>query len=389
MTEIRALDESQYRDHHTLFRSTLHFAAAPDEAWEHMRGSYEPGRVHGAFDGDEIVGTIQSFGSSLVVPGGAVVPHAAVSRVGVRADHTRRGVLSAMMRAQFEAMSDPAATLRASEGVIYGRFGYGVATRGRTVRVDRRRAVVPGAASGRVRLVDKDTAGKLLPELYDAIGMRRAGAIGRWTGWWDINVRGNIKPDDNLIAAVHSGSDGDDGFVVYKVERDEKTAVLKVYDLCAASSAVWADLWRYLIGIDLVDAVEAWLRPLDEPLEWLFTDPRAVTVTEFEDETWLRLLDVPFMLAQRTYADGDPVVVGVTDRLVPANTGGYLITPDGASRTDRAPDVEMGVDLLGAVYLGDTTFTQLVTANRITAANPAAADRLFVSPEVPWCGTYF
>ncbi|TWP46859.1 GNAT family N-acetyltransferase [Lentzea tibetensis] len=389
MTEIRVLDESQYRDHHTLFRGTLHHAAAPDEVWEHARNSYEPGRSHAAFDGAEIVGTVQSFGSSLVLPGGAVVPHAAVSRVGVRADHTRRGVLSSMMRAQFDALDEPAATLRASEGVIYGRFGYGVATRGRTVRVDRRRAAVPGEATGRVRLVDRDTAGKLLPELHDSVGMKRPGAIGRWTGWWELNLFGNIKPDDNLVSAVHSGPDGDDGFVVYKVDHGDKERVLKVYDLCAASPAAWADLWRYLIGIDLVDEVEAWLRPLDEPLEWLFTDPRAVKVTEFEDETWLRLIDVPFMLAQRTYADGDPVVVGVTDRLIPVNTGSYLITPDGASRTDQAPDVELSVDLLGALYLGDTTFRQLVTANRATGSNPAAADRLFAVSEVPWCGTYF
>ncbi|GLZ31640.1 UPF0256 protein [Lentzea sp. NBRC 105346] len=387
MTEIRVLDETQYRAHHTLFRGTLHYAPAPDELWEVVRKSYEPGRALGAFADGDLVGAVQTFPSSLVVPGGAVVPHAAVSRVGVRADHTRRGVLSALKRAQLEGLSEPVATLRASEGLIYGRYGYGVATRGRTVRIQRARASVPGDPVGRVRLIDRDGAAKLLPEIYDRIGLTRPGAIGRWAGWWEMNIRG-AKPDEQFAYAVHSGPDGDDGFVIYKVEHKENSKLLQVYDLIAPTSGAWADLWRFLVGVDLVDEIEAWLRPLDEPLEFLFAEPRTARTTEVEDETWLRLVDVPRMLAERTYGDGDPVVLGVTDRLIPANAGSYLITPDGATRTDLSPDIELTVDLLGAAYLGGVTFTQLAAANRISGAT-ANADRLFAISQSPWCGTYF
>ena len=387
MTEIRVLDdEAQFRAANTLFRGTLHYTPAPDELWEIARRSYEPGRALGAFAGDEIVGTVQSFPSSLMVPGGAVVPHAAVSRVGVRADHTRRGVLSTLKRAQLEGLSEPVATLRASEGLIYGRYGYGVATRGRTVKIVRSRASVPGDPVGQVRLLDRDAAAKLLPEIYDRVGLARPGAIGRWPAWWDMNLRG-VKPDEQFVYAVHSGPDGDDGFVIYKVEHKENSKLLQVYDLVAPAPGAWADLWRFLVGVDLVDEIEAWLRPLDEPLEFLFAEPRAAKTTEVEDETWLRLVDVPRMLAVRTYGDGDPVVLGVTDRLIPANAGSYLITPDGATRTDQEPDVELPVDLLGAVYLGDVTFTQLAAAGRIQGS--ANADRLFAIPCSPWSGTFF
>ncbi|MET1072078.1 MAG: GNAT family N-acetyltransferase, partial [Umezawaea sp.] len=92
--DIRVLDESQVRAAHTLFRGSLHTAPAPDDKWEQVKDSYVPGRTFGAFQDDELVGTAQSWSSGLAVPGGAEVPLATVSRVGVRADWTRRGVLS-------------------------------------------------------------------------------------------------------------------------------------------------------------------------------------------------------------------------------------------------------------------------------------------------------
>ena len=67
----------------------------------------------------------------LTVPG-AIVPVAGVTAVGVVPGHTRRGHLRALMRRQLDdvhARGEAVAALWASEGAIYGRFGYGPATR--------------------------------------------------------------------------------------------------------------------------------------------------------------------------------------------------------------------------------------------------------------------
>ena len=80
---------------------------------------------------------------------------AAVTRVGVRADRTRRGVLTALMHAPARRRAPPAgealASLRATEARIYGRFGYGVATRGREVRRQRPRVRPASGRPGRRR----------------------------------------------------------------------------------------------------------------------------------------------------------------------------------------------------------------------------------------------
>jgi predicted acetyltransferase len=399
--EIRVLDESNVRVAHALFRGALHSAPAPDDKWELVKDSYTPGRTFGAFQGEEMVGTAQSWSALLAVPGGGELPAATVSRVGVRADWTRRGVLSALMRRQFQSFREAGevvATLRASESVIYGRFGYGVASRGRCVTLDRRRvsALPSKGTDGRIRMVDKETALTLAPEVYTSVGLTRPGMTTRWPAWWTMNLR-RAMADENAQLAVHRGADGDDGYVVYSVKADmsgnhDSKSVLTVLDLVASTPEVWAELWRFLFRVDLVDEIVAQLRPLDEPLEWLLADRRVVRVSDVDDETWLRLVDVPAALAARRYGSAEPVVLEVRDRYLPENDGTYRITPDGAERTSAPADLSLDVDLLAATYLGDVSFTELAWADRVDvvdSAAPARADVLFATERAPWSGTYF
>ena len=398
--DIRLLDDSQYRTAHTLFRGTLHHGPAPDDQWEFARESYEPGRAFGAFAGGEMVGTVQSFGSALAVPGGAVVPHAAVSRVGVRADWTRRGVLSALQRTQLRAMrsaGDVAATLRASETAIYGRYGYGVASRFRSLRIDRGRAAPRTRPVGRVRLVEGEAGEKIARGLFDELSPGRAGTISRWPAWWGLNVR-RVAAEENVKIAVRSGASGDDGYLAYKVapgqhdSSDDKPPTLLVLDLWARDAEAWADLWLFVLGIDLVGQVATFGRPVDEPVPWLLGDRRACRVVEEADETWLRLLDVPAALAARTYRPAEPVVLGVRDAYLPENAGSYRVTAEGVARVEDAPELILDVDVLGSAYLGDVSFTTLAGTRRLDVVDPAAlarADALFAVSQPPWCGTYF
>ncbi|MFS8098856.1 GNAT family N-acetyltransferase [Lentzea alba] len=389
MTEIRVLnDEAQFRAHTSVFRRAMHWGPPTDEQWEVVRPSYEPGRALAAFDGDEMIGTTMSFGSSILVPGGAVLPHAAISRVGVRADYTRRGVLTALMREQLSTMSDPIATLRASEGRIYGRFGYGLAGRWRWVEIDAKRAAIVGEMTGRVRMVDHDTADKLLPELHDAIGLARPGNISRWPGWW-VRARDRKGDAGNSVTVVHSGPNGDDGFLTYKVseEKDFKHK-MSIEDFVWATPDAWRDLWMFVARLDLVDTIEIDLS-LDDPVSLLFDDPRVIVTKDLQDEIWLRLVDVPHALQARTYGVAEPVVIEVHDKLLPANDGCYRVSPDGVERVEAPADLTIPVDLLGAVYLGDTTFSQLAAVKRIDGARFDEADALFAVAQKPFCGTFF
>ena len=96
-----------------------------------------------AVEGGSIVGISGSFALDLTVPGGAALPMGGVTWVSVAATHRRQGVLRRLLaeiHADIDAREEPVAGLSASEGGIYGRFGYGVASQMRRVSIDTRAA---------------------------------------------------------------------------------------------------------------------------------------------------------------------------------------------------------------------------------------------------------
>jgi predicted acetyltransferase len=337
-----------------------------------------------------------------------VLPVAAVTRVGVRADRTRRGLLTALMRAQLNDAAergDVLAMLWASQAVIYDRFGYGVATRGRNLRVRASRdALRPQApAGGTVRLLERVEITSVLADVHDTLALRRPGGLTRPPGWWSVSTtRHGGGP---LLAAVHTGPGGDDGFALAVPSGDEFAAALRLTDLHAADTAAAAGLWRFLLGVDLVTHIEAEARPLDEPLELLLADPRDLAVTGVEDETWLRLVDVPAALSARAFptpheesgdTDPAPVLLAVHDALLPDNTGVYRLGDGTAERVAPlgavAAELECDVAALAMAYLGDRSPSALAATGWWTVHDPAVlprADALFATDVVPWCGTHF
>lgn len=379
----------------------MHQKPVDDAGWEFARGTYPPGRTFGGSVGGRLVGTTMSLPMPLVVPGGAEVPTAAVTRVGVRADHTRRGVLTALMGEQLAAIAaggEPLAVLRASEYPIYGRFGYGVASRAVHVSLDPRRSGFhPGApVGGCLRLVEPDEWPGLLPAVYARAAAGRVGTFVRSGLYWDLNLR-RPGDDQHKVCVVHTGPDGDDGYVLYTPEvnagRDDPfgTAV-QVLDLQAAGVAATAALWRFVLGVDLTNEVRAWCRPLDEPLSLLLADPRVGASGHVDDELWLRLVDVPAALAARSWSGDGEVLLGVRDGVLPGNAGCYRISREGVSRVELEPQLECEVAVLSRLYLGDVAPSVLAATGWLRVLDAAAlpvADAVFATGVTPWCGTFF
>ncbi|QUQ65017.1 GNAT family N-acetyltransferase [Kutzneria sp. CA-103260] len=388
--DLRTLSgEDELRAGHTLFRACLHEPPATDEDWPYVHNSFDRATSIGAVDDSGVIGTLTASDTVIALPGGKLVPMAAVSRVGVRADRTRRGVVSAIMRTFLEGTSAPIATLRATEGTIYRRFGYGVATRARSAVLDTARARLHAGApvAGDVRLVqNQDEVRRLVPELHQRFGTVRPGGITMSDGYWQLVLR----REKFTRLAVH-----EDGFAAFKAKElkgEHYTYAMEVVALFAATPTATATLLKFLLGMDLIRSVTLPTRPVDEDLDLLFADPRAAKYGEFEDETWLRLVDVPAALAARTYGSAEPVVIEVVDGLLPANSGRYLVGPDGAERTGRDPQLRLDVADLAAAYLGDRPLSRFAAAGLVEVFDEAAladADRLFRLDEAPWCGTYF
>ncbi|OBI76419.1 GNAT family N-acetyltransferase [Mycobacterium asiaticum] len=402
-TDIRVLDgEADLLAASNVFRTAMVGFPPLDLAPGQIATMLEPGRTIGAFVDDRLVGTADAVTSTLTLPGGEVVGHAAVTHIGVLPSYTRRGIASGLVGHQlrdFAARGEVVATLRASEATIYGRYGYGVASSTQSVEVQTARAAFrPGVGpGGPVRLLDVTQAWDVLPRIYSAHRPARPGTIDRPPVWWQsLRLRSESGPGP-LYIAVHGEPGSESGFARYRpidTERwfvsDQRTIVVE--DFFAPTTDAYLGLLRFLLGLDLVDRVVFWMLPVDDPLPSLLADRRAAKVTAVHDETWLRIIDVPNALAARRYSGAGSFTLAVNDALLQGNSGVFAISGDGASLTDRSPDVQVDVDGLGAVLLGGATWRGLALAGLARADDPAAltiADELFAVPVAPYAGFYF
>jgi predicted acetyltransferase len=360
----------------------------------------EPGRFLGAFDGGELVGCADSYTSWLTVPGGARVPHAAVTHVGVLPTHTRRGIMTELLVGQLtdcRRRGEITASLCASEAGIYERFGYAIATTaasGRLIR-DQARLREGAAPSGLIRLADQPDASRLLAGIYEPAAWN--GSICRPEGWWLLHHLAQQAEPIKPYRAVHGDPGHEDGFVLYRPTEPERwlgshQRTVVVEDFVAHSAAAYLGLMRHLLSLDLVDVLEFATLPADDPLPMLLTDARALREVQLRDEAWLRLVDVAAALGARGYRPGGSVVIEVEDPVLPANTGRYRISGSGAARTAEPAGIAVGVAALAAAYLGGTKWWQLARAGRAVELLPgslADADELFGVSRLPYSGTSF
>ncbi|QFU94588.1 GNAT family N-acetyltransferase [Amycolatopsis sp. YIM 10] len=399
---VRHPEEHERRPTQNMVARALHYRPFTDEQWAFGEHLLSAERTFGAYEDGLPIGMTSSAAVDLAVPGGQV-PAAAVAWVGVRADRTRRGVVSELLTTQLRdcrERGEPVAALHASEATIYGRFGYGVSCQAKYVVVDRTRARMRAdvPSTGSVRLLSDAEAPTVPREIYRAIDLHRPGMITRDEPWWRWGHDRVLERDGRLVA-VHRDHHGvDDGFAVYRpvslgtFEQPVAGGALDVVDLHAANPGALAGLWRFLLSIDLVAKIRVKSRPVDEPIDLMLEDPRAATVTGLHDHLWIRLADVPQALASRTYAHAEPVVLEVRDPRLPENEGRYRIGPDGVERTSADAGLTLDVDTLGMLYLGGWPASALAGIGRVHAVDPSAltrADALFSWARPPWCGTDF
>ncbi|SDO56710.1 Predicted acetyltransferase [Klenkia soli] len=357
---------------------------------EQPRPTSELGRSLALVEDGFVAATAGIYSHQLTVPGG-VVPAAGITWITVSPTHRRRGVLTAIMRRQLDevhaAGREPVAALWAAEGGIYGRFGYAPAVWRGGITLDpsrvRLRADLP-ESTGRTTIVDLDAYRAAAVPLYDRLRRDVPGHLARDDRWWDRRLRDD-KDDRNGFTerryALHTGADGQvTGYASYRQKeswspRDEPEGKLHVTDLVAADPATRVALWRFLLGHDLVRELTSWALAAEDPLRSMVADPRSVT-TSPSDALWVRLVDVDRALAARRYPAPIDLVLEVRDAFCPWNDGRWRLTghPAGGhcARTDRDPDLVLGIEELGAAYLGGVSLGTLHRAGRITEVSPGA-----------------
>jgi predicted acetyltransferase len=360
-----------------------------------------------AVEDEKIVGTAGAFTFSVTVPGGEL-PAAGVTSVGVLPTHRRRGILSRMMRhqlADIHERGEPLAMLWASEGGIYRRYGYGLATLGAEIEIARDRAAFrrPPAPCGRPRLIDVEEAVRLLPPVYEQVRAQTPGAFARSEEWWReqrlADPEHSRRGGGPMFRVVIEREEGPVAYALYRLHPAWRKGVpagsLEVLEAFATSPEATVELWRYLFGVDLVATVRSTTLPADHPLLQLVAEPARLRFG-LQDALWLRVVDLTRALQGRSYAQRGVLTLGITDALCPWNEGSWRVEagPGGCSvrPTGEEPDLALDIEDLGSVYLGGFTFGHLREAGLLQArdlSSVAKADSMFRTERAPFCPQTF
>jgi predicted acetyltransferase len=375
-----------------------------------MREVWDPARMWLAWDGPTACGTFRSWATEITLPGLGRLPASAVSAVTVLPTHRRRGILTQLAAAEHRALQERGeamALLYASEFGIYGRFGYGPATRGATwtVNLAHTRILGPVGDDGSVELILPDPAIRdEIRRVYDEWRAARVGQLRRRDFTWDLRLGLKEEPWGETwkgwLAVHRDGGGRVDGFARYKAqpawEASLPKATLEVQELVGLTEAAEAALWAFLGSVDLVTTLKAEGFSPSDRLPWRLTNGRAAQLGEVGDGLWVRLFDVPRSLAARSYEREGTIVLDVVDANAAAGRWRVALDAgqDGATcvATTRSPDLTLPVAALGCVYLGahdlrDVALRLPVEEHREGALADAAG--LFRTAREPWCATFF
>ena len=375
-----------------------------------VREGWDPARSWLAWDGDRACGTFRSFATEITLPGLARVPAAAVASVTVLPTHRRRGILTQLAEAEHRAgleRGDMLAILYCSEFGIYGRYGYGPATRFGTWTIDVRstRILPPTGDGGTVEYAEPGAATKeQIRAVFEAWRPTQVSEIRRRDMGWEFRL--GLRPEPwgggwKGFLVLHRDASGRvDGFMRYTASSKEHGQLpggeIDVQELVGLDDAAETALWRFVTSIDLVARVKAEGRPVADRLPWRVTNPRAATLSSTSDGLWVRLLDVRAALASRTYERDASLVLEVVDPLAPRGTHRLALdaTSDGVTcaPTDRSPDLTLPVAALGSVFLGAHDLRDVVIrtgADEHTPGSLAAAAAAFRTAREPWCSSFF
>jgi predicted acetyltransferase len=402
-TEVRLLAPEQWDTMFDRLERAFGGPGDPPEERAQWRKVTEPERTLVGWDGEEMIATAGAFSFRMTVPGGGLLAVPGVTMVSVAATHRRRGTLTTMMRRQLDDFHDrgePVALLTASEPAIYGRYGYGVATRQMHGSVDTTRvsfALPAGAERVRFRFASPAEGLAACEAVYARLVPSRPGMLARQPGWETQPTvdapgsRNGTGPMNCVLAEV----DGEvRGYARYAVTGEWTHAgpdeTVRLRDVEALDPVTYAALWDFLASIDLSSKIEFRNRPVDDPMQYLVSDIRRCLLG-FRDGLYVRLVDVGGALTARAYAAPVDVVLEVEDAFCPWNSGRWRLTGDtkGAvcERTTDPADIALPVRELGAAYLGGQGLAAMAGAGLVRELRPGAlaeASAAFRGDPEPW-----
>ncbi|MEV5575872.1 GNAT family N-acetyltransferase [Spirillospora sp. NPDC052269] len=306
------------------------------------------GRQLGGFDGGRLVSTARVLAFRQWWAGRAV-PMGGLAGVTVAPEDRGRGAGRAIVTATLQRaveLGDALSALHPATTALYRGLGWEHA--GGLHRVTLKTEGLRGIRAERVpvRRVGPDDAEEVAATIARVHeGARDCGPLDTGADLWRTRLT-----HSGLFAYL-----AEDGFLAYRWNEDNASLVID--KVVAGSERTARALWAIVgSGASTAETVTANLAPHD-PVLWLIGEREKDAMVRTQ---WmLRVLDAPKAVELRGYRSGvgAEVPIHITDELLPANTGSWMLSvKDGEGRLEPASDdptaVRVGPRGLAALYAG-------------------------------------
>lgn len=306
---------------------------------------------------------------------GRAAPMGGVAAVSTHPAYRRKGHAGALMRAVLGGMREEGVCLSALwpfAHVFYRAYGWELA--GESIFYKLKPSDLPTSHEQRgVRAYGaKDLY--VMMDLFAQKASRHQMAVMRSEGSW----RGWLGRDGNE-AAVYERDGRIEGYALYAMsewrDREEPHRTLDVKEIVAVSPRARAGLLSFAAAQDpLVFGVEI-EAPRGEPIHPYL--PSSHVTAKIETEFMLRLVDVEGALGLLRREAGGPLVLEVSDDVLPENAGEYTVAKGEVARGAEAEArVSLDVRRLAQLYAGYLPARELARHGLIAPGSPEAMEIL-------------
>jgi len=301
-------------------------------------------------------------------------PMGGVHAVMAHPAYRRRGYAGELMRAALRDMRErdvALSLLSPFAHAFYRMFGYELATE--DIKYMLKPADLPTSQEqSHLRAYREDDLSSLMA-LYEAEAKRHTLSVLRSEKHWKKSLA-----DKDSDAAVYERDGGIEGYVLYKIsgwQEREPRRTLSVEELVAASPRAREALLSFMAGLDpQVYGIEHYTsrgEPLHPYLRSSHVDAK------IEPDQMLRLVDVESALGYLEREADAPLVLDVSDDVIPENAGEYTIGDGRVVRGAEAGEsVSLDVRQLAQLYAGYLPARDLARHGLVKASSPEALDLL-------------
>jgi predicted acetyltransferase len=297
-------------------------------------------------------------------------PMGGISAVMAHPAYRRRGYAGELMRAVLRDMRErnvSLSLLAPFAHAFYRIFGYELATEAIEYRL--KPADLPTSPEqNHLRAYREEDLSSLM-DLYEAEAKGHRLCVRRSEGHWKESLA-----EKGTDAAVYERDDVVEGYILYKIsgwqERDPRRT-LSVEEIVAATPRAREALLSFMAGLDpLVYGIKLYT-PRGEPLHPYLRSSHVDA--KIEPDQMLRLVDVEGALGYLERVPEAPLVLDISDDVIPENSGEYTVGDGKVFRGAEAGEsVSLDVRQLAQLYAGYLPARDLARHGLIRASSPEA-----------------